>query len=324
MAKAIVMYAAGGPEVLRLEQVDVGEPGAGQVRVRQSAVGVNFHDIYVRTGLYRTLALPGVPGIEAVGTVEAMGVDVKHLKPGDRIGYVTSAYGAYTDTRLLDAQLAIPLPDWLDDRAAAATLVRGFTAQALLHQVYKVKAGDVILVHAASGGVGRLLCQWAHRLGATVIGTVGSEEKARLARENGCAHTILYRKENFAERVRDITGGRGVEVAYDSVGKDTFLGSLNSLARLGHLVNFGQASGPVEPISMSQLAQNSTTVTRPIVFHYLEDRARREAMTQSLFSALRDGVITAGAYHVYSLADAGKAQRDMEERKTTGAVLLIP
>lgn len=322
MARAIVMRAHGGPEVLRLEQVNVGEPGAGEARVRQTAVGVNFHDIYVRTGSYRTLPLPGVPGVEAAGVVEAVAPDVNHVKIGDRVGYVTPAYGAYADQRLIPAELLIRLPDAVDDRTAASMLVRGLTTQTLLHEVHKIEPGHVVLVHAASGGVGRLLCQWAHRLGATVIGTVGSEEKARMARDNGCDHVILYRSENFVDRVRAITKGRGVDVAYDSVGKDTFLGSLESLAKLGHLVNFGQASGPVEPIGMSQLAQKSNTVTRPILFHYIEERSRRDARAASLFKALGDGVITSGACHEYRFEDVGQAQRDMEERKTAGAVIL--
>jgi NADPH:quinone reductase len=324
MARAIMMRTPGGPEVLQAEQVTVGEPGAGEVRVRQSAVGVNFHDIYVRSGLYQTLSLPGVPGIEAVGVVVAAAPDVKHVKIGDRVGYVTPAYGAYADERLVSAELLIRLPDSVDDRTAASMLVRGLTAQTLLYQVHKIEPGHIVLVHAAAGGVGRLLCQWAHRLGASVIGTVGSEEKARIARDNGCDHVILYRNENFVDRVQAITKGRGVDAAYDAVGKDTFLGSLDSLARRGHLVNYGQASGPVEPISMSLLARKSSTISRPILFHYLDERSRREVMTESLFQALREGVITPGAYHEYRLEDAGQAQRDMEERKTAGAVVLIP
>jgi NADPH2:quinone reductase len=324
MARAIVMRTPGGPEVLQLERVTVGAPGAGEVRVRQTAVGVNFHDIYVRTGLYRTLPLPGVPGIEAVGVVEDVGSDVSDVQVGDRVGYVTSAYGAYVDERIVDGDLLIRLPDTIDDRTAASTLLRGLTAQVLLHQVHKVEPGHVVLVHAASGGAGRLLCQWAHRLGATVIGTVGSDEKARMAQANGCDHVILYRSENFVDRVHAITDGRGVDVAYDSVGKDTFLGSLASLASPGHLVNFGQASGPVEPISMAQLAQKSSTVSRPILFHYIRQRSRRNAMAASLFKALEERVIASGAYHEYRLEDVGQAHLDMEQRKTAGAVLLIP
>jgi len=322
MTRAIVMRAPGGPEVLKLEEVPIGEPGPGQVRLRQTAVGVNFHDIYVRSGLYKTLALPGIPGLEAVGAVEAVGAGVTELSPGDRVGYLTRGYGGYAAGRLIDADLLIKLPAAIDDRTAAATLLRGLTARMLVHDVHRVAPGMTVLVHAAAGGVGRLLAQWAHHLGATVIGTAGSEEKARIARECGCDHVIQYRSEDFVERVRAITGGRGVDVAYDAVGKDTFMGSMACLARLGHMVNYGQASGPVPPIELSLLFQKSNSVTRPAVFHYLEDRPRRDEMTAALFDALAKGVITAGAIHEYAFEDAGRAQQDMEARKTAGAVIL--
>jgi NADPH2:quinone reductase len=322
MARAIVMRAPGGPEVLKVENVDVGEPGAGQVRLRQTAVGVNFHDIYVRTGLYKTLPLPGIPGLEAVGVVEAIGAGVDQVKTGDRVGCLTASYGSYAEARLADADLLIKLPDSLDDRTAAAALLRGLTAQMLAHHAHKIAPGLTVLVHAASGGVGRLLCQWAHHLGATVIGTVGSEEKARSARENGCDHVILYRSESFVERVQAITGGRGVDVAYDAVGKDTFMGSMTCLARLGHMVNFGQASGPVDPIPMSLLFQKSNSVTRPNLFHYIADRPRRQEMAASLFNALAAGIITLGSIHEYRFEDIGRAHQDMEDRKTAGAVIL--
>lgn len=320
MTRAIVMRAPGGPEVLKVEDVEVGDPGPGQVRLRQTAVGVNFHDVYVRSGLYKTLDLPGIPGLEAVGAVDALGPGVTQLKVGDRAGYVTRRYGGYAAARVIDVAELIKLPDFVDDRTAAATLLRGLTAQMLVHHVHKVGPGQTLLVHAAAGGVGRLLCQWAHHLGATVIGTVGSEDKARSARENGCDHVILYRTEHFVERVQAITGGRGVDVAYDAVGKDTFMGSMSCLARLGHMVNYGQASGPVEPIPMSLLFQKSNSVTRPAVFHYMVDH--RESMAASLFDALAKGIVTPGAYHEYAFDDIGKAQQDMEDRKTAGAVIL--
>jgi NADPH2:quinone reductase len=322
MARAIVMRAPGGPEVLKVESVEVGAPGPGQVRLRQTAVGVNFHDIYVRTGLYKTLPLPGIPGLEAVGVVEAVDPGIEQVKVGDRVGCLTLTYGSYAEVRLASADALIKLPVSIDDRTAAATLLRGLTAQMLVHHVHQIGPGLTVLVHAAAGGVGRLVCQWAHHLGATVIGTVGSEEKARSARENGCDHVILYRTENFVERVQAITGGRGVDVAYDSVGKDTFMGSMTCLARLGHMVNFGQASGPVEPIPMSLLFQKSNSVTRPNLFHYLADPSRRQEMATSLFDALASGVITPGAIHEYRFEDVGRAQRDMEDRKTAGAVML--
>jgi NADPH2:quinone reductase len=322
MARAIVMRAPGGPEVLKVEGVEVGEPGPGQVRLRQTAVGVNFHDIYVRTGLYQTLPLPGIPGLEAVGVVEAVGPGVQEVKPGERVGCLTRAYGGYAEARLADADTLIKLPDSIDDRTAAATLLRGLTARVLVRHVHQLGPGLTVLVHAAAGGVGRLLCQWAHHLGATVIGTAGSEEKTRSAREHGCDHVINYRTENFVERVQAITGERGVDVAYDSVGKDTFMGSMACLARLGHMVNFGQASGPVEPIPMSLLFQKSNTVTRPNLFHYLADPPRRQEMAAALFEALARGVITPGTIHEYRFEDAGRAQQDMEQRRTAGAVIL--
>ena len=323
MERAIVLRAVGGPEVLKSEPVIVGAPGNGQVRLRHTAIGVNFHDCYVRSGLYSTLPLPGIPGLEAVGVVDAVGPDVGDFRTGDRVGYITREYGGYASARLIDSSVLIRLPDSLDDRTAAATLLRGLTAQMLVRQVFPVRAGHIALVHAAAGGVGRLLCQWAHYLGATVIGTVGSEEKAGLARSSGCDHTILYRTENFVEKVRTITNGRGVDVVYDSVGKDTFLGSLQSLAIRGHLANFGQSSGPIEPFRISLLFEKSNSISRPSVFHYFTG-ADRDSMAQALFSALGGGVISADRHHEYTFDDAAKAHADMEARKTAGAVLLIP
>jgi NADPH2:quinone reductase len=323
MERAIVLKAVGGPEVLKSEPVTVSAPGNGQVRLRHTAIGVNFHDCYVRSGLYSTLALPGIPGLEAVGVVDAVGPDVVDFRPGDRVGYITREYGSYASARLIDSSVLIRLPDSLDDRIAAASLLRGLTAQMLVRQVFPVRAGHTALVHAAAGGVGRLLCQWAHHLGATVIGTVGSEEKAGLARSNGCDNTILYRTENFVEKVRTITDGRGVDVVYDSVGKDTFLGSLQSLAIRGHLANFGQSSGPIEPFRISLLFEKSNSISRPSVFHYFTG-AERDLMAQAVFSAIANGVISAGRHHEYAFEDASKAHADMEARKTAGAVLLIP
>lgn len=321
MAKAVLMRATGGPEVLQVEEVTVGEPGPGQVRLRQMAVGVNFHDVYVRTGLYKTLTLPGIPGLEAVGVVEAVGPGVSQVKVGDRVGFLTLAYGGYAQARLADAEQLIKLPATIDDKTAAATLLRGLTALVLVRHAHRIERGETILVHAASGGVGSLVCQWARHLGATVIGTVGSEEKARTAR-GYCDHVILYRSENFVDRVQAATGGRGVDVAYDAVGKDTFLGSMACLARRGHMVNFGQASGPVDPVPMSLLFQKSNSVTRPNLFHYIDDRDRREQMAAELFAALAGGIIKPGTIHEYRFEDVGRAQADMEARKTAGAVIL--
>ena len=322
MDQAIVIREPGGPEVLHIEPVAVGAPGNGQVRLRQTVVGVNFHDCYVRSGQYQTLKLPGIPGLEAVGVVEAVGPEVDDFSPGDRVGYITRGYGGYASVRLIDSSLLVRLPHSLDDRTAAATLLRGLTAQMLVHRVFPVRAGHVVLVHAAAGGVGRLLCQWAKHLGATVIGTVGSEEKARIAAASGCDHTILYRSENFIDKVLAITDGRGADVVYDSVGKDTFLGSLQCLAIRGHLANFGQSSGPIEPFLISLLFEKSNSISRPGVFHYFTG-SDRDAMAKTLFSALADGTITADRHHDYAFDDVAQAHRDMEDRKTAGAVLLV-
>jgi len=319
---AIVLASHGGPEMLRLTPVEVGAPGAGQVRLRQTAVGVNFHDIYVRSGLYRTLALPGIPGIEAVGVVEAVGPGVDGLRVGDRVGYVTGEYGAYAEARLLAADLALRLPAGLDDLSAAGLLVKGLTACMLLRHVHPVRAGETILVHAAAGGVGLLLCAWASASGARVIGTAGSPEKAAQARAAGAAEVILYREIDFVAAVRDLTGGAGVAVAYDSVGADTFLGSLACLGWQGKLVNFGQSSGPVAPFAPSLLAARSTSVHRPILFHYLRDRAALAAMADPLFDAVAAGIVRPAVGSVLPLAEAGQAQAMLEARATSGSVVL--
>jgi NADPH2:quinone reductase len=324
MTTAIVLREHGGPEVLRAESVPVGAPGPGELRVRQTAIGVNFHDCYVRSGLYRTLELPGIPGIEAAGVVEAVGPGVAGFAPGDRIGYVTAHYGAYAAERLLPAALAVRLPPGISERTAAAVMLKGLTARMLIHDVHRVAPGETILLHAAAGGVGRLLCQWASRLGATVIGTVGSAEKAAEARRCGAAHTILYREEDVVARVREITGGKGVAVAYDSVGRDTFEASLASLALRGHLVNFGQSSGPVAPFAVSALSAKSNSVTRPMLFHYTVERAALEAMAAALFQALETGVLSPGDAQAYPLAEAAEAHRALESRATVGAALLLP
>lgn len=322
MTRAIVMRATGGPEVLRVENVEVGEPGAGQARIRQTAAGVNFHDVYVRTGLYQTLKLPGIPGLEAIGVVEAVGPGVTQVKVGDRVGCLTPEYQGYAERRLAVANELFKIPDAIDDGTAAAILLRGLTALMLVRYTHRLEPGLTVLVHAASGGVGQLVCQWAHHLGARVIGTVGSEEKGRIARENGCDEVILYRSENFVDRVRAMTGGRGVDVAYDAVGKDTFLGSMECLALRGHLINFGQASGPVDPVPMALLFKKSNSVTRPAVFHYMDTPERREQMAHELFDALAKRIVRPGKPSEYRLEDVGRAQQDMEERRTAGAVIL--
>ena len=324
MATAMIMHEAGGPQVLRPETVTVGEPGPGQVRLKQTAIGVNFHDIYVRSGLYQTLTLPGIPGLEAAGVVEAVGEGVTAFAAGDRVAYTSGNYGAYADQRLIDAGRLVRLPDDIDDVLVAGMMVRGLTARILLTDVFPVREGSVILVQAAAGGVGQLLCQWARHLGATVIGTVGSQDKAERARKHGCHHVILYREQNVVDTVKQLTDGRGVDVAYDSVGKDTFYDSLACLAPRGHLVNFGQSSGPVEPLAMPRLAAGSFTVVRPMLGHYTADPADRDAAADAFFQALRDGILPPDDPVRYPLQDVGQAHDDMEARRTHGAVVLIP
>ena len=324
MTRGIVIRAHGGPEALHIENVAVGDPGAGELRIRQTAIGVNFHDCYVRSGLYKTLALPGIPGIEGAGVVEAVGAGVTSFAPEDRIGYVTAGYGSYAEARLLPAALAVRLPAGMTEDTAAAVFVKGLTAAFLVLRTHRILAGQTILVHAAAGGVGQLLCQWASHLGATVIGTVGNAEKAAIARRCGCAHTILYREEDFVARTKEITDGRGVDVAYDSVGRDTFAGSLAALALRGHLINFGQSSGPVDPFSVSSLSARSNSLTRPILFHYIATRAELEALVGELFTALSSGILQVGEPRRFALEDAADAHRALEARETSSAVLLKP
>jgi NADPH2:quinone reductase len=321
---AIGLRRAGGPEMLQLEQVPLRAPGRGELLLRQTAIGVNFHDCYVRSGLYQTLPLPGTPGLEACGVVEAVGDGVTEFATGDRVAYVTGQYGAYAQRRCLAASLAVKVPDAVSDQAAASLMVKGLTAAVLLDQVHKVAPGCVIVVHAAAGGVGKLLSQWAAHLGAVVIGTVGSEAKEAIAAANGCKHVVNYARADFADAVRRLTDGRGADVVYDSVGKDTFARSLQCLAPLGHLVNFGQSSGPVEPFAPSQLSVGSYTVTRPMLFHYIPDRVRLERCASLVFDALARGVIRVETVSTYPLAEASSAHRDLEERRMAGSPVLLP
>lgn len=322
MPEAIVLRETGGPDVLRLENIDVGAPGAGEVRLRQTAIGVNFHDCYVRSGLYKTLPLPGILGLEAAGVVVEVGPGVDGFAPGDRAAYFSDGYGGYASERLIATDGLIKLPDAIDDVTAASILVKGLTAQFLAHRTHAISSGDTVLIHAAAGGVGLLLSQWARHLGARVIGTVGSEAKAVQAREAGCDEVILYRSEDFVARVQEITGGRGVDVVYDSVGRDTFYGSLDCLADLGHLVNFGQSSGPIEPLQISALSKGSYTLTRPMLFHYTATRADLDTMADGLFSAVGSGVLKIAAPMTLPLANAAEAHRALEARETTGAIVL--
>lgn len=324
MSYAIMLRETGGPEQLRYEPVDVPGPGPGELLIRHTAIGVNFHDTYVRSGLYRTLKLPGIPGLEAAGVVERMGAGVTGFTVGDRIAYIDESYGAYSERRLLRAELALHLPDGITDEAAASLTIKGFTACMLLRRVHPVRAGETLLIHAAAGGVGQPLVRWAKHLGATVIATVGSEEKAAIARECGADHVILYRAENFVDRVAQITAGEGVAVAYDSVGADTFSGSLDCLGVRGTLVNFGQSSGPVPPFAVSRLAAKSNALVRPMLFHYIRDRAALETMARESFAAMAKGIIHAQVGLRLPLSHAAEAHERLESRTTTGQTVLVP
>lgn len=322
MPLAIVLHRAGPPENLKFEHISVQDPLPAEIRLRHTAVGVNFHDTYVRSGLYQTLALPGIPGIEGVGVVTELGSEVKHLNVGDRVAYIHLGYGSYSEERTLPAKAAIRLPAGIDDYVVAAALLKGLTAQVLIHEVYAVKPGDWVLVHAAAGGVGSLLSQWARHLGARVIGTVGSEPKVDLAQRYGCSHVIQYRQEDFVARVNDITSGEGVQVVYDAVGKDTFLGSLACLAPCGHLANYGQASGPVPPFEVSALFSKSNSLSRPSVFQHLRTTEKLHAAAATLFKALNDQILQPGHIATFDLAKAAQAHHEMESRSRQGSVIL--
>src|SRR3984957_6433678 len=323
MTHAIRFHKTGGPEVLVWEEVNVGKPGAGEVRIRHPAVGLNFVDIYNRSGVY-PLPLPSGLGGEGAGVVEEVGSGVTDLKPGDRVAYGARRPAAYAQARLIPADRLLKLPDSIDDKTAAAMMLKGLTVQYLIRQTYRVKAGDTILLHAAAGGVGLILSQWAKHLGATVIGTVGNDEKAALAKANGCAHTIVYSREDFVKRVDEITGGKKVPVVYDSVGKDTFLKSLDCLAPLGVAALFGASSGNVEPLNLGLLAQKgSLYVTRPTLNTYGAKRENLVAMAKELFEVLQSGAVKIEVNQTYALKDAAKAHADLAARKTTGSTVLL-
>ena len=324
MTQAIRFHATGGPDVLKWESVDVAAPGPGEVRVRNTAIGVNFIDTYQRSGLY-PLTLPSGLGTEAAGVVEAVGPGVQALSPGDRVASCTGPLGAYSTERLVPADKLVKLPDGIDERTAAAMMLKGLTVQYLFRQTFPLKAGDTIVFHAAAGGVGLIACQWARALGVTMIGTVSSDAKAALAREYGCTHTIVYTRENFVERVREITAGKGVPVVYDSIGKDTFPASLDCLAPRGMFVTFGSSSGPVPPFNLIMLSQKgSLYATRPTLFTYASNHAALNAMASELFALVKDGRIRPDARQTFALKDAAEAHRSLESRKTTGATLLLP
>ncbi|KXF77410.1 quinone oxidoreductase [Paramesorhizobium deserti] len=324
MIQAIRVHEIGGPEVLIHETMELGEPGPGEAKVRHEAIGLNFIDVYFRTGLYKAPSLPFIPGSEGAGIVISVGPGVTHVKPGDRVAYVTTP-GSYAEERIVAADRLVIVPDAIDLRTAASIMLKGMTAQYLLRRTYPVKKGDTILFHAAAGGVGLIAGQWAKHLGATVIGTAGSPEKVELAKANGYDHVINYRTENFAERVKELTGGQGVEVVYDSVGKDTFPASLDVLKPLGMFVCFGQSSGPIPPFDMGLLAQKgSLFATRPSIFAYIAKRQDLEASAKDLFSVIESGAVSVKINQTYALKDVAKAHSDLESRKTTGATVLIP
>ncbi len=327
MSHAIRFHTPGGPEVLRWEEVGVGDTAPGEVRVRHHAVGLNYIDIYHRTGAY-PLPMPSGIGLEAAGVVEAVGSAVTDLKVGDRVAYAGGPLlpvGAYAEVRNMPADRLVKLPAAIDFKTGAAMMLQGMTAQYLLRRTCKVEAGDTILIHAAAGGVGLIVCQWARALGATVIGTVSSDEKAALAKAHGCDHTIIYTRENFVERVKEITGGKGVRVVYDSIGKDTFTGSLDCLRPLGMMVSFGAASGPVPPIDTSELSKRgSLFLTRPTLFTYIAQRSDLLAISGELFDVVSSGKVKIEVNQTYALKDAAQAQTDLVARKTTGSTILLP
>ncbi|MFD1557626.1 quinone oxidoreductase family protein [Paraburkholderia silviterrae] len=323
MARAIRFDQIGGPEVLKLETVAVGEPGPGQARVRHTYVAVNFIDIYFRTGQY-PLALPNGLGSDAVGVVEAVGEGVDDIEVGDRVGYLLGPQGAYSDVRVMPADVLIPLPDGISDKTASTLIMKGMTAQYLFRQVYPLKGGETILYHAAAGGVGSIASQWARAIGVTMIGTVSTDEKAEIAKRNGCTHTIVTSRENIAERVRELTDGKGVEVVFDSVGKDTLEASLDSLQVRGTLVSNGTSSGPVVLDTRVLARKGSIWVTRPAMVHYATPRSHMLSMARELFDLVLAGKIHSEPGQTFALAEAADAHRALESRRTVGSTVLVP
>ncbi len=323
MPNAIRVHQTGGPELLQWEAIEVDAPAAGQVKLKQTAIGLNFIDVYFRTGLYPAAASPFIPGMEAAGTVIAVGEGVSDLAVGDRVAYAM-VMGSYTEERVIDASKVVKIPDNINDETAAAMMLKGMTAQYLLRQTFPVQAGQTILFHAAAGGVGLIACQWAKHLGATVIGTVGSEEKAELAKAHGCDHPIIYTKENFVERVRELTDGKGVPVVYDSVGQATFMQSFDCLQPMGTLVSFGQSSGAVAPLDIGLLSQKgSLYLTRPTLMHYAASREQILTCTSDLFNVMATGAVKIPVNQRFALSDAAAAHRSLESRETTGATVLL-
>lgn len=323
MAYAIRIHAHGGPEVMVAEEVTVGAPGPGEARIRQTAIGLNYIDTYHRSGLY-PLPLPSGIGQEAAGVVEAVGAGVDYLRVGDRVAYC-GLIGGYASERIVPAERMVKVPDGIDDVTAATLMLKGLTVQYLFRQTFRLQGGETILFHAAAGGVGLIACQWARALGVTMIGTVGSDAKAELAKAHGCAHTIVYTREDFVARTKEITGGKGVPVVYDSIGKDTFPQSLDCLAPLGMFVSFGAASGPIAAFNIGLLAQKgSLFATRPTLFTYAATRASLNAMADEMFGLVLAGKIKSEARQTFALKDVAQAHRVLESRGTTGATVLLP
>jgi NADPH2:quinone reductase len=321
MPHAIRVHETGGPEVLKWEEVQVGEPGPGQVRLRQEAAGLNFIDVYHRTGLYKQ-EMPFTPGVEGAGIVDAVGSGVSNVQPGDRVAYA-GPVGGYAEQRLIAADRLVKLPEAISSEEAAAMMLQGLTVEMLIRRVFPVKSGDTILVHAAAGGVGLILCQWAKALGATVIGTVGSDEKAELARAHGCDHPIVYTRQDFVAEVERITSGKKVPVVYDGVGRDTFMKSLDCLARRGMMVSYGNASGPVDPFPATLLAtKGSLFLTRPTLYDYVITSAELQQAAKELFDVIESGKVKIEVKQRFALKDAAEAHRALEARKTTGSTVL--
>lgn len=323
MTKAIRMYEIGGPEVLRWEDVDVGDVGPNEARVRHHAIGVNYTDIYLRAGI-NTFPLPTTLGFEASGVVEAVGGNVTDIRPGDRVAYANPPIGSYCELRNIPADRLVKLPDSISFEMAAAMMLQGMTVQYLIRRTFKVQPGDFVLWHAAAGGVGSIACQWLAALGAKVIGTVSSDEKAKVAKACGCHHVIIYSRENFLDRVKEITNGVGVPVVYDAVGKDTFDRSLECLRPFGMMVSFGNASGPVPPLDFVKALRGSLYLTRPTLWPYTAKREDMLATAQDLFDIVLSGKVKVNISKRYALRDTGQAHRDLEERKTTGSIILMP
>ena len=325
MGNAIIIQETGGPEVLKWQVHDPGQPAAGEVLIRHEAIGLNFIDIYHRAGLYPLPVLPAIPGLEGAGIVEALGPEVAGFAAGDRVAYAGLPPGAYAETRCLPAHRLVKLPENISTHQGAAMMLQGMTARYLLHGCYPVKSGSRILIHAAAGGVGSIICQWASHLGATVIGTAGTREKAEIAQANGCHHPICYNEEDFVARVKEITDGAGVDVVYDSVGRTTFMKSLQCLRPMGTMVSFGQSSGPLTPLDTGVLAAHgSLFLTRPSLMNYTEKRDDLLAHARDLFAVVGSGAVKIEVKRSYPLSEAERAHRDLEARKTTGSSILVP